>query len=289
MSTTTPLTPRRALAARLLLAAFAVVVALDLGGLLAGYPELHLTVKPLLLSVLAAWVAVRGGPPLLIAAAVFGWGGDTLLRFEDDTAFLLGMGSFALGHVCYLLLFRRYGTTPRHVLPPGPVRRIFAGLRRLARTLAVRPDHPGTSSTRETRAHAESTHQTPQALPRRSAGQALGAAYAAVLVLLVALLWPDLPAGLRIPVAAYSLLLTAMAFGALRLGAATAAGGLLFLLSDALIAMDIAEWNTPAPHDFWVMSTYLAAQYLLVTGVLRAAGTPGTGAVPEERRPPVDV
>ncbi len=52
--------------------------------------------------------------------------------------------------------------------------------------------------------------------------------------------------------------------------------------------MNIAEWNTPAPHDFWVMSTYLAAQYLLVTGVLRAAGTPGAGAVPEKTRPAVD-
>ncbi|MGV9428433.1 peptidase C39 family protein, partial [Streptomyces sp. NPDC003656] len=31
-----------------------------------------------------------------------------------------------------------------------------------------------TSSTREIRAHAESTHQTPRAAPRRSAGQALG-------------------------------------------------------------------------------------------------------------------
>ncbi|MGA5430593.1 ornithine cyclodeaminase family protein [Streptomyces koyangensis] len=60
--------------------------------------------------------------------------------------------------------------------PLGPVRRIFVGLRRLARTLAARPHHPSTSSTREIRAHAESTHQTPQALPRRSAGQGLAAA-----------------------------------------------------------------------------------------------------------------
>ncbi|MEU3227852.1 NUDIX domain-containing protein [Streptomyces sp. NPDC006976] len=55
----------------------------------------------------------------------------------------------------------------------GPVRRIFAGPRRLAHTLAARPDHPSTSSTRAIRAHAESPHQTPRADPRRSAGQAL--------------------------------------------------------------------------------------------------------------------
>ncbi|MYY07073.1 MULTISPECIES: phosphotransferase [unclassified Streptomyces] len=68
----------------------------------------------------------------------------------------------------------------------GPVRRTFAGPRRLARTLAARPNHPSTSSTRAIRARAEEwglpcssgaensgMHQTPRADPRRSAGQAL--------------------------------------------------------------------------------------------------------------------
>ncbi|MGW4496725.1 LysR family transcriptional regulator [Streptomyces sp. NPDC004376] len=44
--------------------------------------------------------------------------------------------------------------TERDGIALGPVRRIFVGPRRLARTLAARPNHPSTSSTREIRAHA---------------------------------------------------------------------------------------------------------------------------------------
>jgi uncharacterized membrane protein YhhN len=45
-------------------------------------------------------------------------------------------------------------------------------------------------------------------------------------------------------------------------------GSLLFMFSDTLIALD--KFLTPIPSDrFWVMSTYMAAQYLIVTGVLK--------------------
>ncbi len=104
--------------------------------------------------------------------------------------------------------------------------------------------------------------------------------------MVVALLWPDLPAGLRVPVAAYSLLLTAMAYRAGRLGNVAAIGGALFLLSDTLIATGVAEWPQPPRPDLWIMLTYLAAQYLLVQGALRALrarpATPLTsGSAPE--------
>ncbi|OAH16519.1 lysoplasmalogenase [Streptomyces jeddahensis] len=95
-------------------------------------------------------------------------------------------------------------------------------------------------------------------------------AYGAVLVGTVTLLWPDLPAELRGPVAAYSLLLTAMAYGAGRLGWTAGIGGALFLLSDTLIATGVAEWPQLPRPDLWVMGTYLAAQYLLTRGVLEA-------------------
>ena len=121
------------------------------------------------------------------------------------------MGSFALGHVCYLTLFGRRRTSP-----------------------------------------------------------ALGALYAVALVGTVVALWSDLPADLRIPVAGYSLLLTAMAYRASALGVLAGTGGALFLLSDTLIATGIADWpQLPAP-DFWVMLTYIAAQYLLTAGALQA-------------------
>lgn len=161
--------------------------------------------------LLAAYAATRGAPKLLLAALLLGWGGDLFLLSDADWAFLAGMGSFAAGHVCYLVLFGR-----RHTSVP------------------------------------------------------LGIAYTVALVGTVVLLWPDLPAELRIPVAGYSLLLTAMAYRSSALGLTAGAGGALFLLSDTLIATGVAAWpQLPAP-DFWVMATYIAAQCLLTAGALKA-------------------
>ncbi|MFJ9341105.1 lysoplasmalogenase [Streptomyces sp. NPDC101733] len=204
------------LAGRLLLAAFGVAAALDLGALLAGWHLGHVIAKPLLMPLLVGYVLTRGAPRVLVAALLFGWGGDLALLFDADLAFLLGMGSFAVGHVCYLVLFGRGRTGP-----------------------------------------------------------ALGGAYALTLVGTVALLWGDLPAELRVPVAGYSLLLTAMAYRSGALGRTAGIGGALFLLSDTLIATGVAAWPQPPRPDFWIMATYLAAQYLLATGVLgrRADGT----------------
>lgn len=196
-----------------LLLAFLLAVACDLGSLAASWQTGHLAFKPLLMPLLAAYAAVRHAPPLLIAALLFGWGGDVFLLGEADWAFLVGMGSFAAGHICYLLLFR--------------------SLFRRTRTFPV-----------------------------------LAVGYAAALVGAVALLWPDLPAELRIPVAGYSVLLTAMACGASGLGLLAGAGGALFLFSDMLIATGVAEWPQPPVPDFWIMLTYSAAQLLLAVGVL---------------------
>ncbi|MBK3633804.1 lysoplasmalogenase [Streptomyces asoensis] len=95
----------------------------------------------------------------------------------------------------------------------------------------------------------------------------LAPCYAVALVATVALLWSDLPAGLRVPVAVYSTLLTAMAYGAsARLGPVAGVGGALFLLSDTLIATGVAEWPQPPRPDLWIMLTYIAAQFLLARG-----------------------
>jgi len=206
---------RRERFVRPLLVAFLVVCAVDLVGLLADVRIAALVAKPLLLPLLAGYAVARRGPRLLVAALLFGWGGDVLLMVDADVAFLLGMGSFAVGHICYLWLFGR----ARSSMPAG-------------------------------------------------------VAYAVVLAVAVVLLWPGLPAGLRIPVAGYSLLLTAMAYRAGTLGRYAAVGGALFLLSDTLIATGIADWPQLPAHGFWIMLTYVAAQFLLTTGVL----APGTGS-----------
>ncbi|NEE31041.1 lysoplasmalogenase, partial [Streptomyces sp. SID7982] len=89
------------------LVAFLLVAAADLAGLLTGAEAVHLVAKPLLMPLLAGYAALRGAPRLLVAALLFGWGGDVFLLADNDLAFLVGMGSFAVGHVCYLTLFGR--------------------------------------------------------------------------------------------------------------------------------------------------------------------------------------
>ncbi|MFH8486544.1 lysoplasmalogenase [Streptomyces longisporoflavus] len=215
--------------AKPLLAAFALAATGDLAALLAGSDTAHTVFKPLLMPLLAGYVVAVKGPRLLTAALLFGWGGDILLLADADPAFLAGMGSFAAGHVCYLVLFKRHGRN-------------------------------GTARARE---------------------GWLVAAYAAALIGTVVLLWPDLPADMRGPVAGYSLLLTAMAFAATRLGPVAGAGGALFLLSDTLIATGIAEWPQAPRPDFWIMLTYIAAQFLLTAGVL-AARSPRTARLTSE-------
>ncbi|MEV5984327.1 lysoplasmalogenase [Streptomyces sp. NPDC052051] len=205
--------------ARVFLVLFWCAVVADLGCLAADLSLGHTLAKPLLMPLLALHVIVRGGPRLQVAALLFGCGGDVLLLLDADPAFLAGMASFAAGHVCYLLLFRR------------------------------------------------------QSAPRARAAWTAGV-YGIVLVALVVLLWPGLPAGLRIPVAGYSLLLTAMACGSTRLGPVAGVGGALFLLSDTLIATGIADWPQLPRPDLWIMLTYDLAQFLLTLGLLAVRGTP---------------
>lgn len=202
-----PAPPRTAAAGRVLLGAFALAAAADLGSLLADWHLGHVIAKPLLMPLLVAYAITRGAPRLLVAALLFGWGGDLALLFDAEPAFLVGMGSFAAGHVCYLVLFGK-----------------------------------------------------------RAANPLLAGAYALALVGTVALLWADLPADLRVPVAGYSLLLTAMAYRSSALGVRAGIGGALFLISDTLIATGVAAWPQLPRPDFWIMATYIAAQYLLATG-----------------------
>ncbi|WP_063774228.1 lysoplasmalogenase [Streptacidiphilus rugosus] len=102
--------------------------------------------------------------------------------------------------------------------------------------------------------------------------------YALVWAVLITLLWPDLAAGLRIPVACYSLLLAGMAATSMAAGARTGLGGGLFLLSDSLIATGLAHWPQLPAADFCIMLTYLAGQYLLVTGALGRTAEAGNSA-----------
>ncbi len=85
----------------------------------------------------------------------------------------------------------------------------------------------------------------------------------------VVILWPGL-GSLQIPVAVYSLLLTATAATAALYGVRTGIGGALFLVSDLLIGLSITDTEVPM-HGVLVMATYMAAQYLLASGTLRCS------------------
>lgn len=102
--------------------------------------------------------------------------------------------------------------------------------------------------------------------------------YAGVAAGVLAVLWPNVPAGLRAPVLAYVACLAAMAAQAAAwwLSAAespvrdharwAAAGGALFVCSDALLATNRFQGALPlAP--LWVLGTYWVAQWLIASSL----------------------
>jgi len=101
----------------------------------------------------------------------------------------------------------------------------------------------------------------------RRAGSAparwMPAVYALAWAALMALVWRGLD-DMLVPVLAYSLLLTVMAVYAAGVPGRAWLGGVLFLLSDAVIALGIADVRPVPGQDAVVMPTYVAAQLLLV-------------------------
>jgi len=100
---------------------------------------------------------------------------------------------------------------------------------------------------------------------RRSWGIAAG--YLAFWVAANAALGPRL-GDFRVPILIYSLALCVMATVAAGVDRRVGLGGLLFLLSDMLIGVDLADLGFPG-RGMVVMITYLAAQYLIATGWAR--------------------
>jgi uncharacterized membrane protein YhhN len=120
---------------------------------------------------------------------------------------------------------------------------------------------------------------------RRFAALALPfVAYAAVAGGILALLWPGVPAALRLPVLLYVLALASMAAQAAVLwrlreprGAVLAAGGALFVLSDALLAIN--RFSTPLPMaSLWILASYWSAQWCIAAWLAPRAGDTPPGA-----------
>ena len=81
--------------------------------LVAGLDEAARATKLLLMPALALAVLLtarplRGAVPVLLLVAIgFSWGGDALLTFPGDWWFVVGLASFLLAHVAYIVLFLR--------------------------------------------------------------------------------------------------------------------------------------------------------------------------------------
>jgi uncharacterized membrane protein YhhN len=190
--------------------------------------RIEYALKPLTLVLLIA-VAVSAdagdAKPWLIAALVFGLAGDVALMLSardgrTDPPFLLGLGSFLLGHLCYLVAFGVVGLFALDLLA-GLL--IAGGLAALA---------------------------LPSIL--RGATAAAGRPFAAL-------------------VAGYAAFLGAMATLAVGTGIwATAIGGVLFLVSDTLIARQRFVRRIPY-GDVLVTVTYHLAQALVLIGLVASA------------------
>jgi uncharacterized membrane protein YhhN len=89
-------------------------------------------------------------------------------------------------------------------------------------------------------------------------------AYGIVLVIALIFLWGPL-GGMAAPIAVYAIALATMASAASTFGLRVGIGGALFLLSDMLIALGIANVNLPG---FLVMITYVIGQAMIATGWL---------------------
>lgn len=103
-------------------------------------------------------------------------------------------------------------------------------------------------------------------------------------------LWPSIPPALRVPVAVYALVLSAM--GAQALGRAwshagdalarparrAAIGGVLFMLSDSLLAWNRFHGALPLAV-VWVLGSYYAAVWFIARSVAQDEGVAAAGAV----------
>ncbi len=105
------------------------------------------------------------------------------------------------------------------------------------------------------------------AWPQVRARAGIAAAYLAFWVGANLLLGPRL-GDLQVPIAVYSLALCVMATVAAGVDRRIGVGGLLFLISDMLIGLDLADLGFPG-RGLVVMVTYLGAQYLIATGWAR--------------------
>ncbi|WP_200716829.1 lysoplasmalogenase [Brachybacterium sp. SW0106-09] len=254
--------------ARAALLALALVTAVHLGAQLRGGGPVAEVTQPLLMPLLLGALLAGTEPPrgrlvrLFALGLVLSWAGDTLPRFLDGQAqFLAMLTSFLLAQIVYALaLWPLRGGSLLAARSPG---------RSAARSAGSRG-----AEGREARNRGDGTG-------RALAGRAAVLPYLGAAALIVGLCTPS--AGVLLPaLVVYAAAICAMAVLATGLGVRGGIGGAVFVVSDSLIALNTFDVLTLPAHEVWVMATYVAAQVLLVLGVLgcreRAGRRPRDGA-----------
>lgn len=214
---------------------FILITVLTILGDVLGVLWLHYATKPLIMLLLLGYAWQQNwanGCPVqirwLLVGMVFALAGDVFLMIRERDLFASGLGAFLLMQLCYGRAF--YLSIRQH----KPVRsRQFIGLMLVVFGLY----------------DAVFLYLLRPAFIENSA---LTALWWPVVVYAVCLSLMGLLAALRPKLLAYSWVV---------------AGALLFILSDSLIALN--KFLLPLPGSaFLVMSTYAAAQYLIVVGMV---------------------
>lgn len=217
---------------RYFLILFLLASGAELFSTLADAPVVHQFAKPfLVLTLIGYYVYSRAGEPLAVTfllALFFSWAGDVLLMFQQDDA-----SFFIYGLAAFLLAHVLYIFSYRQHRWEDETNAL-QGLQRIR-----------------------------FAFPLILAGSGL-----------VVILYPHL-GNMKWPVLFYALVITLMSISALfrygRTGTGSFVmvfgGSVLFMISDSLLAIN--KFIEPLVRaDFWIMATYIAAQFFIVQGVI---------------------
>jgi uncharacterized membrane protein YhhN len=105
---------------------FVVASSLEIASYIFEWKEIHLITKPLIVLGLIGHYYFQSSnrSAIFILALVFGWAGDVLLLFQGELFFILGLISFLIGHVLYILCYRQfqYADKSKELLGPQKVR-----------------------------------------------------------------------------------------------------------------------------------------------------------------------
>jgi uncharacterized membrane protein YhhN len=110
--------------------------------------RVEVVAKPLTMAALVGVAAVAGSAPgdvrlWLVVGALLGLVGDIALLGDGETAFMVGLGAFAVGHLAYAFAAMSVGFEPVDALAGALFTAALLGYRFIPKTLPGARDHGG--------------------------------------------------------------------------------------------------------------------------------------------------